>query len=645
MTSKLIENLLRMTNRKYHKATDQFFSKLTQEDKASFFKGKSVNPLKILSISSAFPTLRIKDEDLLVLYSLKESIDELDLIITNQNIHIAETSIPLDKDVFQDVKFSAFPKEHVALLNDLVDDFLLTKKDEKKNLSDFTNKFKDFVNQKEDTTQEFDIDYEFLQILKNEGEKIQNLAEDLNNNKRFSNTINAIVHKTDDALEFKAEHVILQDIIRVFNMIYPLSDNKNTVADAKVKFLLAFMFEKLQGNDIIASLSIERINKFVQSEKFDENIEVIKTASLFDLGNEYKNEFLLPSLLKRLDSQHFANSASFLYRIASLITKADGTISEEETALLKKINSKLQHPKEKLEGVKQTEIDENETLDDVMDELNELIGLDNIKTSVKELSNFLKVQKLREEKGLKNVNNSLHSVFMGPPGTGKTTVARLVSKIYKHLGYLEKGHLVETDRTGMVAGYVGQTALKVEEVIKTSLDGVLFIDEAYSLAKDNKKDFGNEAVEVLLKKMEDHRDQLVVIVAGYPDEMEEFIESNPGLQSRFNRYFTFDHYKPKELIGIFELFCLKNDFVLADEAKEKLEFIFDKLYEKRHKSFGNARVARNLFEKIIEYQANRIVSITPLTEELLKTIVEDDIPPINQTVDDYLRFQKDEEEA
>ncbi|MBW1297320.1 AAA family ATPase [Aquimarina litoralis] len=279
-----------------------------------------------------------------------------------------------------------------------------------------------------------------------------------------------------------------------------------------------------------------------------------------------------------------------------------------------------------------------------MDELNELIGLDNIKTAVKELSNFLKVQKLREEKGLKNVNNSLHSVFMGPPGTGKTTVARLVSKIYRHLGYLEKGHLVETDRTGMVAGYVGQTALKVEEVIKTSLDGVLFIDEAYSLAKDNKKDFGNEAVEVLLKKMEDHRDQLVVIVAGYPDEMEEFIESNPGLQSRFNRYFTFDHYKPKELIGIFELFCLKNDFVLAEEAKEKLEFIFDKLYEKRHKSFGNARVARNLFEKIIEYQANRIVSITPLTEELLKTIIEDDIPPINQTVDDYLRFQKDEEE-
>lgn len=634
-----------MNNRKYHKTTDLFFAKLDPKNKPFFFKGKSINPLKTLAISSAFSTLRIKDEDLLLLFSLKKSIDKLDFIITTENVHIAESKIPLTKDVFKNVKFSTYPKEDIIRLNNLVDDLLLTKRDEKKSLSDFTNKFKDFVNQKEDAVKQFDIDYEFLQILKNEGEKIQNLAEDLNNNKRFSNTINEIVHKTDDALEFKAEHVILQDIIKLFNKIYPLSDKKNSIADTKIKFLLAFLFEKLQGNDIIASLSIERINKFVQSDTFDDNIEIIKTASLFDLGQEYKNEFLLPSLLKRLNSQHFDNSGAFLYRIASLIAKADGTISQEETTALKKINDKLSHPKEKLEGVTQTEIDENETLEEVMDELDELIGLDTIKNAVQELSNFLKVQKLREEKGLKNVNNSLHSVFMGPPGTGKTTVARLVSKIYKHLGYLEKGHLVETDRSGMVAGYVGQTALKVEEVVKTSLDGVLFIDEAYALAKDNKKDFGNEAIEVLLKKMEDHRDQLVVIVAGYPDEMEEFIESNPGLQSRFNRYFTFDHYKPKELIGIFELFCLKNDFEITEEAKEKLQFIFDKLYEKRHKSFGNARVARNLFEKIIEYQANRIVSITPLTEELLKNIIEDDIPPINKTVDEYLRFQQNDEEA
>ncbi|MDC8004864.1 AAA family ATPase [Aureisphaera galaxeae] len=633
-----------MNTRKYHKATDQFFSKLPEEQKAHFFKGKSINPLSILKISDAFPTLRIKDEDLLVLYSQKSSMDALDFILTTHHLHIASEKIPLQQSLLTHPNLGVLPKEHMALLASLLDDLLLTKKDEKKDLEYFTNKFKDFVNKKESANQDFDIDYEFLQILKAEGDKIQNLAEDLNNNKRFSNTINAIVQKSDDAMEFQAEHVILQDIIKLFNAIYPLSDKSNEESDSKIKFLLAFLFEKMQGNDIISTLSIERINTFVQSEKFDENIEIIKNASLFDLGPDYKNEFLMPSLLKRLDSPHFANSTAFLYRIGSLIAKADGTISEEETELLKKIQDKLAHPKQKIEGVKQTEINEDETLDDVMDELNELIGLDNIKKAVGELSNFLKVQKIREEKGLKNVNNSLHSVFMGPPGTGKTTVARLVSRIYRHLGYLEKGHLVETDRTGMVAGYVGQTALKVEEVVKASIDGVLFIDEAYALAKDNKKDFGTEAIEVLLKKMEDHRKELVVIVAGYPDEMEDFIESNPGLQSRFNRYFTFDHYKPKELVAIFELFCTKNDFALNQEAKEKLEFIFDKLYEKRHKSFGNARAARNLFEKIIEYHANRIVSITPITEELLKTIVEEDIPPVNKTVEEYLRFQEDEEE-
>ncbi|MEL7268400.1 MAG: AAA family ATPase [Bacteroidota bacterium] len=629
-----------MKSYKNFKIVDTFYSKLKEENQSYFFKGKIINPLQILSLSKAFPHLRIKDEDLLLLYSSKQKLEQSNILITSKYIHIADVKLPLDIISLDNKGIKVASNQHITLMKDVVREFSLIDREEKKDLESFTKRFKDFVDKKEDAKKEFDIDYDFLQVLKSEGDKILNLSEDLNRDKRFINGINELVNKSADALEFKAEHVILQDIIKVFNLFYPLNDPKDDVSDTKVKFLLAYLFEKLQGQDVIKALSIERINKFVESPNFDKNIETIKDATLFDLGSSYKEEFLLPSILKRLDNPHFTNSNAFLYRIASLIAKTDGTISEKETEALKMVNHKTSNPKVKLAGVIQSEVKEDETLQDVMDELNELIGLENIKKAVEELSNFLKVQKIRKEKGLKNVNNAIHSVFMGPPGTGKTTVARILSRVYHHLGYLHSGHLVETDRAGVVAGYVGQTALKVEEVIKASINGVLFIDEAYALAKDNKKDFGSEAIEVLLKKMEDHRDELIVIVAGYPDEMKEFIGSNPGLQSRFNRYFTFEHYKPHELVAIFELFCSKNDFVLNTEAKEKLEFIFEKLYEQRHKSFGNARVARNLFEKIIEYQANRIVNIVPITEVILKTITEEDVPPVNKTVDDYLQFQE-----
>ncbi|CAL2087634.1 Stage V sporulation protein K (modular protein) [Tenacibaculum dicentrarchi] len=632
-----------MNSTKSYKIIDLFFKKLSLENTPYFFKGKLVNPLKIIAISADFSKLKIKDEDLLLLYSSKKDSNNFDFVITSKHIHTKSNTYLLEITALKNDEFLSFDEEHLSLIRNLVSDLGVSVNEEKKNLASFTDKFKRFVNQKESSATNFDIDASFLEILKNEGDKIQNLADDLNNNKRFSSVINDIVTKTDDAVKFTAEHIILQDIIKVFNKVCNLTSEENKVATLRIKFLLAFLFEKLQGNDIISSLSIARINEFVASDSFDKNIEIIKKATLFDLGDTYKNEFLLPLILKRLKNPHFSNSAAFLYRIASLIVKADGTVSEKEQEILKKINDKLQHPKEKLQGVKEVEIDENETLEEVLEELNQLVGLDNIKVAIAELSNFLKVQKLRESEGLKSVNNSLHSVFMGPPGTGKTTVARLISKIYKHLGYLEKGHLIETDRSGMVAGYVGQTALKVEEIVTASLNGVLFIDEAYALAKDAKKDFGNEAIEVLLKKMEDHRKELVVIVAGYPDEMKSFVNSNPGLQSRFNRYFTFDHYKPTELVAIFELFCKKNDFVLASEAKEKLLFIFEKLYGKKDKNFGNARVARNLFEKIIEYQANRIIAIAPITKELLITIVEQDIPPVNKTVEKYLMFQEAEE--
>ncbi|MBF2080359.1 MAG: AAA family ATPase [Synechococcales cyanobacterium T60_A2020_003] len=275
-----------------------------------------------------------------------------------------------------------------------------------------------------------------------------------------------------------------------------------------------------------------------------------------------------------------------------------------------------------------TEEELAQILDDALADLNALVGMENIKEEVRTLANFLKVQKIRAEQGLAKTPVSLHAVFCGPPGTGKTTIARLMSRIYQGLGFLSKGHLIEVDRSGLVAGYIGQTAKRVDEVVVSALDGVLFIDEAYALVprEGGTRDFGQEAIDVLLKRMEDERDRLVVIVAGYTDEMATFIESNPGLKSRFNRYFYFNHYTPEELTAIYERMAGQGHFKLTLEARQKLFDLFQELYDNRDDTFGNARVARNLFEKSIERQANRLAVMSDFTDEVLTTLLPDDIP-------------------
>jgi len=266
------------------------------------------------------------------------------------------------------------------------------------------------------------------------------------------------------------------------------------------------------------------------------------------------------------------------------------------------------------------------TLEEAMAALNGLVGLEVVKKDVESLVNLAKVRKLRKERGMKCPDLSFHLVFSGNPGTGKTTVARIVGEIYRALGLLSKGHLVEVDRSGLVAGYVGQTAIKTQEVIQKALGGVLFIDEAYALAPENAdKDFGQEAIDTILKAMEDHRDDLVVIVAGYDDLMPRFIESNPGLKSRFNKYLHFADYDGTQL---YEIFCGRvecNDYRLDAEAAEQVKDYLTRLYERRDDNFGNARDVRNLFEKIVAAQANRVAAMETPNDEDIATILPSDL--------------------
>ncbi len=309
--------------------------------------------------------------------------------------------------------------------------------------------------------------------------------------------------------------------------------------------------------------------------------------------------------------------------------KADGSLDGAEEERLLEIRSLIHRKAEGEEAEAEAKAAEKEeTIEEVMEKINALVGMNKIKEEIATFVNLIKVQKARQERNLPLTPLSLHCVFYGPPGTGKTTIARLLGKVYRAIGMLKKGQLIETDRAGLVAGYVGQTAIKVDEVVQKALDGVLFIDEAYSLAPDRPggQDFGQEVIDTVLKRMEDHRDRLVVIVAGYTDEMKRFIESNPGLKSRFSRYFYFDHYTPDEMIAIFDIFCKNAAYTVDDDARASMKALLEHFYALRDRSFGNGRLVRNLFEKIVERQANRIASITPLTEELLCTIREADIP-------------------
>ena len=319
--------------------------------------------------------------------------------------------------------------------------------------------------------------------------------------------------------------------------------------------------------------------------------------------------------------------------IAHEVCGTDAHVSHLELAALEQLRSTLLGPLQQL-GTSapapvgaaekpEPELPPARPIEELYAELDALVGLAPVKAEIKMVADLVAVQKLRRDRGLPVVETGRHLVFTGNPGTGKTTVARLVAQIYRTLGVVSKGHLVETDRAGMVAGFVGQTALKVDEVVQSALGGILLVDEAYSLARGDDRDFGQEAIDALVKRMEDHRDDLVVIVAGYPAEMELFVDSNPGLRSRFPKSIHFPDYSTDELVSIFTSMCKANHYGADAAALDAVRTRIDAI--ERGKGFGNGRLVRNLFEATLGAQASRVVKIKDVTDEQLSTITADDV--------------------
>lgn len=465
------------------------------------------------------------------------------------------------------------------------------------------------------------ISEEIISFLRDELYQNSSLKYYLSNHSKYSSLITS-----DNKFRLFTNVFFKKDICKIYNKL----NHSINVDTLEGKLLLAIILKESDKNN--AKLDCKTFNMYCDFRNSE--IDFFKARESFiSLLKSYYNssiqpdtdDFLVKYYLDKVDPELSKKYMVLLYRLSSIVAKADGRITEEEAAWLSQLVSTT--------GMdEREEKPEEEATDNPTAELNSLIGLESVKKEVISLSNFIKMKQMREAKGLKAPSISYHCVFTGNPGTGKTTVARILASIFKELGILKRGHLVETDRSGLVAEYVGQTAVKTNKIIDSALDGVLFIDEAYTLV-GGQNDYGMEAIATLLKRMEDDRDRLIVILAGYSNEMEEFINSNPGLRSRFNRYIKFPDYSAAELFDIFQLNVDKNEYEMTEEAKEYLTSRLEDVVSRKSNDFGNARYVRNYFELSIEHQANRLASDVDLdASKLSELTIEDVIIELKQGV-------------
>jgi SpoVK/Ycf46/Vps4 family AAA+-type ATPase len=490
---------------------------------------------------------------------------------------------------------------------------------------------------------------------------MHNVLKDACEQKVFLDMLRLASHTNGNSNDyfFNLKSMFIKDIIRCYQeMGYNPEASAQTPHGQAFYIILRYWSDDLEQfsypyndfyfemeSDILRKNSIKNVNRQIRIYK-----DVSNSAST-SLGLDDFNTVLSLALYKDEVTEYFR---MLIFRLCQLLAKLDGIKTEKEKTWLKQILrmqelleeqytddygnplptqgkrewiAKAEEMLESIETKKEnaSNVFIKQTISSSLAELNELIGLTETKREIVSLSNYIQMKQKRDDMGLKSPNVSYHCVFSGNPGTGKTTVARILASIYKDLGILKSGHLIETDRSGLVAEYVGQTAIKTNKIIDEALDGVLFIDEAYSLVQGGKEDFGKEAIATLLKRMEDDRERLVVILAGYTNEIEDFINSNPGLRSRFNRYIHFEDYTAEELFDIFCLQVKKNEYSMSENTREHLKNYLNHIVNNKHKDFGNARFVRNLFERVIQNQANRLAKKENLTKGELTEIIKEDI--------------------